>query len=410
MMKPLLFLLSLSLAPAFMCHAQEAGYPDFELVESTPIGTILDNPDIRNTHGVWLEMINAAAKTLDFEEFYVSNQQGEPLDDIIRAIREAAHRGVVVRFIVDSRMHKTYPEPIDSLAKFDNISVRVIDFGKLAGGIQHSKYFTVDGQEVFVGSQNFDWRALSQIHELGLRIKNKEAVKIYQDVFDLDWELAEKSDPAEIRTLLHPVHYPLPIRVVEGPGDTLMYSPTYSPRGLIPDSALWDETSILKLIDGATHDILLQFLTYSPLTYEHTVYTVLNDALFRAAHRGVRIKLIVSDWEKSPRQVTELKRLAEIPNIEVKFSAIPDLPSRYIAFARVEHCKYIVADSSRCWVGSSNAEKSYFYNTRNVGVLIRSRTMAGLLRRIFMKDWNGPYTELIGPEGEYKLREHGEPR
>ncbi len=38
-----------------------------ELVESTPVGTILDNADIRDAHEVWLEMIRGAQKSLDIE-------------------------------------------------------------------------------------------------------------------------------------------------------------------------------------------------------------------------------------------------------------------------------------------------------------------------------------------------------
>ena len=390
------------------CSAQVAGYSDFEIVESTPIQTMLDNPDIRNTREVWVEMIDAAQKSLDFEEFYISNQQGELLEDVLKAIFRAADRGVKIRFIVDGGMYKTYPEMVDSLGNQKNISVRIIDYRKLAGGIQHSKYFTVDGREVFMGSQNFDWRALNQIHELGVRIRNNKGVQIYQDLFDLDWRLAEKNDPNQISEMFHRTSYPAPIRVVEGSGDTLAYMPTCSQLVLTPDTLLWDEANIVRLIDGARQDLLLQFLTYSPLTHGKGYYTVLNDALIRAAKRGVGVKLIVSDWEKSARQVEQLKNLDAIPNIEVKFSSIPDLPERYISFARVEHCKYIVADSSSCWIGSSNAEKSYFYNTRNVGIVVLNTKVAGILRRVFLKDWNGPYTELIRQDGEYGPKEHGE--
>jgi phosphatidylserine/phosphatidylglycerophosphate/cardiolipin synthase-like enzyme len=315
---------------------------------------------------------------------------------------------VNVRFIVDAGMYKTYPETVDSLGKQKNISMRIIDYRKLAGGIQHAKYFIVDGEQVFIGSQNFDWRAMNQIHELGMRIWNKEAAKAYQDVFDLDWNLAATNDPSRITDLLHRKNYAMPIRVVEGPGDTLVYAPTCSPLVLDPDTTLWDETNIVRLIDGAKMEVLLQFLTYTPLTYGKGTYTVLNDALFRAARRGVRVRLIVSDWEKNPRQVEQLKQLSNEPNVEVKFSSIPDLPSRYISFARVEHCKYVVVDSSSCWLGTSNAEKSYFYNTRNVGVVVWNSRIAGFLKRIFAKDWNGPYTELVRSEGEYSTREHGE--
>ena len=407
-MKHIFVILAMLALPLATVYPQIAGYPDFEVVESTPTETTLDNPDIRNAREVWIEMIGRARQSLDFEEFYISNQAGEELEGVLKAVMQAAARGVKVRFVVDAGMYKTYPEMVDSLGKQDNISVRVIDYRKLAGGIQHSKYFTVDGDEVFIGSQNFDWRALNQIHELGVRISNKEAVQVYQDLFDLDWKLSETNDPADIPKFLHHVTYPMPIRVVEESGDTLTYVPTCSPKVLDPDTMLWDESNIVRLIDGARRQVLLQFLTYTPLTYGKGMYTVLNDALVRAARRNIKVKLIVSDWEKTPRQIEQLKLLAANRNIDVKFSDIPDLPSRYISFARVEHCKYVVVDSCSCWIGSSNAEKSYFYNTRNVGVVVSNAKVAGILERVFMKDWDGPYTEFVRQDGEYRPKAHGE--
>jgi len=387
---------------------EQAGYPDFEIVESAPVGTILANADIRNAHEVWLEMIGHAKKSIDAEEFYISNQTGEPLEDVMAGIIAAARRGVSVRMIVDARMYKTYPETADSLGRQKNITTRVIDFGRLAGGIQHSKYFIVDGEEIFFGSQNFDWRALKHIHELGIRLKSKEAIQMYRDIFDLDWKLSEKNDPSFIKEALMPKSYAVPIRLVEGPGDTLTFIPTASPKSLIPDTTLWDETNIVKLIDAANHEVMLQFLTYSPLSRGKSLYTVLNEALVRVAQRGVKVRLIVSDWEKNRAEVEQLKKLALTPNIEVKFSSIPDWSGGYISFARVEHCKYIVVDSSSCWLGTSNAEKSYFYNTRNVGVVVFNSKIAGILRRVFFKGWFGPYTELVKQDIEYKPREHGE--
>ena len=53
---------------------------NLELVESIPVEKTLNNPDIRNTLEVWLEMINSAQTTLDIEQFYISNEKGEPLD------------------------------------------------------------------------------------------------------------------------------------------------------------------------------------------------------------------------------------------------------------------------------------------------------------------------------------------
>jgi phosphatidylserine/phosphatidylglycerophosphate/cardiolipin synthase-like enzyme len=382
--------------------AQRGGYPDFELVESIPLETVLDNPDIRNTSEVWLEMITGATRTLDIEQFYLSSRAQEPLQEIIGAIRGAASRGVSVRIIADDRMHKTYPQPLDSLATLNNVSVRIINFGPITGGVQHAKYFIVDGELMFLGSQNFDWRALNHIHELGFRIRNREAVSIYQDVFDMDWELAAGKRPHVTR------QYRLPIRVAEAPGDTLLFSPTMSPRGFIPDSLLWDEAAIVSLIDAARTEISCQALTYSTSERGGGSYEVLDNALRRAARRGVHVCLTVSDWSLDPPAINALKSLARVENIHVKYTEIPAFSKGYISFARVEHCKYIVVDTSSAWLGSCNFEKGYFYSLRNLGVHILSRKIGLLLRTIFLKSWDGPYAHAVLPEGEYHARKHGE--
>jgi phosphatidylserine/phosphatidylglycerophosphate/cardiolipin synthase-like enzyme len=380
----------------------------FELVESIPIETNLDNPDIRNTHDVWLEVFNNAKSSLDIEQFYISNQKGEPLEDIIDAIVNAGARGVHIRIIVDSRMYKTYPETVDMLGKQKNTSVRIIDFGKLAGGIQHSKYFIADGEDIFVGSQNCDWRALKHIHELGVHFKHKEIAKIYQDIFDLDWKLAEKNDPTSITKLLELKSYQLPLPFKGNDGDKIIIIPTMSPKGLIIDSTLWDETQIVKLIDGAKNEVNCQFLTYSPIERNKSFYPVLDDAIRRAAARGVTVKMIVSDWSINHPIIDQLQNLARIPNIQMKFSAIPEWSGGYVSFARVEHCKYLVIDSSACWIGTSNWEKSYFYNCRNLGLIVKNNNIAKQVRFIFYKSWEGKYTKMIQPDIEYTPRKHGE--
>jgi phosphatidylserine/phosphatidylglycerophosphate/cardiolipin synthase-like enzyme len=385
-----------------------AGYPDFEIVESVPVETNLDNPEVRDAREVWLEMFRSARKSIDIEQFYISPQQGEPLDDVIEAVIAAGNRGVSVRVIVDTRMYKTYPGIPDSLSHLKNIAMRDVDFGKLAGGVQHAKYFIVDGEQIFLGSQNFDWRALKHIHELGVRIRHKDAVQIYQDIFELDWKIAATNDPSMAANLLVPKRYATPAWVIGSKGDTLKFSPTMSPKSLIFDSTLWDEQKIVELIDRATGDVWCQFLSYSLIGRDKSRYPVLDDALRRAAARGVTVKMIVSDWEKSAAAEKNVKELAGVRNIEVKFSAIPQWSGGYIPYARVEHCKFLVVDSSLCWVGTSNWEKSYFYNTRNVGVVVENNTIAGVLRKIFLKSWTGHYTELINPSTEYKQREHGE--
>jgi len=401
-----LLLAFLLLAP--MIYGPAAPAPDIEIVESIPVGTVLDNPDIRNTSDVWLEMIGRARKTLDVEQYYISDERGKMLEPVLSAIDSAAARGVTVRILVDARMYKTYAASVDRLAERPNIEMRRIDFGPIAGGIQHAKYFIVDGREVFVGSQNFDWRALEHIHELGLRINNGQVAAAYGDVFNLDWRLASLK-PEEIKTFSLPRKtYGTSIRVAGASGDVTVLFPTFSPLNWIPDPSLWDERAVVALMDGAQRSLTLQFLSYSPLGRQGDRYAAIDDAIRRAAKRGVKVRMIVSDWEKGSPAVSALKELAAIPNVEVAFTSIPEWAGGYLSFARVEHCKYMVADGEKFWLGTSNCERSYYYGSRNLGIVCASRQLAGKLAEIFLKSWNSPYRELITQNGEYAPREHGE--
>jgi phosphatidylserine/phosphatidylglycerophosphate/cardiolipin synthase-like enzyme len=384
----ILFLLAVSRS-----FTQSSG--DIELVESIPVETALDNPDIRNTQEVWLEMINSAKSTLDIEQFYVTNKKGEPLDDVLNAIITAAQRGVKVRIIVDSKMFRTYPDDVTWLeAQSPNIVKHVIDFGRLGGGIQHAKYFVVDTAEVFLGSQNFDWRALKHIHELGVRVRQSEIAVHYKSLFECDWDFCEQNDGSDWRgdeTF---------VPAIDIGGITVL--PCESPMKLC---ARWDLRIILDIINNAKSEVDLQFLTYKPETKEG-YWGELDDALKQAAGRGVKIKLIVSDWSIGKGTIESLQKLSDVTNIEVKYSAIPQWSAGYIPFARVEHLKYVTADEA-CWIGSANAEKSYFYNTRNVGVEVISKQFQDRVMEIFYKDWNGPYTHQIISAETYMPREHG---
>ncbi|MGE5314817.1 MAG: phospholipase D-like domain-containing protein, partial [Acidobacteriota bacterium] len=315
---------------------------EIELVESTPVGTMLDNPDIRNADRVWVEMIDRARVSLEIEQFYISVKKGEPMDGVIDAVLRAAKRGVKVRVIVDAKMYKTYPETADMLGAKKNCELRLIDYSKIAGGIQHAKYFIVDKKEVFFGSQNFDWRALKHIHELGFRIRQKDAALFYGSIFEADWKLA--SGAAKESLVWNRSLFARPERIIRNKKDTVTFYPTCSPIGVIPDSAHWDEPNIIRLMDQAKEEVVMQFLSYSPEARKKGEHFALSDAIRRAAERGVAVKIIVSDWQKDTRAEKDLKELSSLSNVELKYSAIPDWEGGYVSFGRVEHCKYIVAD------------------------------------------------------------------
>lgn len=389
------------LSTVFICSVLDSQENNIELVESIPVETTLDNPDIRNTQEVWLEMINSAQTTLDIEQFYISNEKGETLDTVLNAIVAAAKRGVIVRIIVDGEMYRTYPDEVTWMEQQSpNITKHVIDFKALAGGIQHAKFFIVDGKEVFFGSQNFDWRALKHIHELGVRISgDNDLIRIYSDIFNEDWKYSEINDGKS---------WNLPIYTISGPdfmiyksiyGDSIHVKPTISPKDFYHINGEKDLDEILFMINYASTEITLQFLSYNPVTKEG-YWDEVDAELISASKRGVKVKLLVSDWNLGKTAVEHFKELIQYPNFEVRYTEIPDHSSGFIPYARVEHCKFITADSV-AWIGTSNMSYDYFYESRNVGLVIESGKFTERVRDIFYKSWNSEYAHPIESTGEY---------
>jgi len=408
---------AVALAAAFASRAAATdpapAPPPVQLVETRPIESVLGNPALPTALDTWLALIRGARKSLDLEEFYLSTWPGEPMEPVLAELGAAARRGVTIRLLLDARMHRTYPQPADSLARLPGFAVRTVDFGRIAGGVQHAKFFLVDGGIVFLGSQNFDWRALEHIHELGVCVRDARVAADFQRVFDLDWEGGTPTGVAPDTTRTYAaaqVAHPrgtLPYRIVQAPGDTVQLWPGWSPQRFIPDTTLWDRDLIVRMLDGARHEIVAQVLTYSPAE-RRLRDEALDAALRRAAARGVRVRLVISDWEKGSSGLKELQALARVPGIEVKLSTVPEWSGGYIPFARVEHCKYAVVDTLWSWVGTSNWEPGYFHGTRNVSVTMRNRPLAAQARAIFEASWRAPGAAVLDPDGTYPATPHGE--
>jgi phosphatidylserine/phosphatidylglycerophosphate/cardiolipin synthase-like enzyme len=355
-------------------------------VETAPVETTLDHPEIRDAWEVWPEMIGRAAARIDLAEFYASEEAPSRLTPVIAALEEAVKRGVRVRFLADAGFYTTYPEVLDRLAA-RGVQLRRFEVKKVMGGVLHAKYFVVDGREAFLGSQNFDWRALQHIQELGVRFRQPDAVRALEDVFELDWALAAGA-PAPRPSGA----YDFPQHTQDGAEVTLLASP----KGFLPDEKLWDLPGLVELIDSARRSVRVQLLTYRG----GEELPELQDALVRAARRGVSVQLLLSDWELRPRTLEPLRELD--PGIAVRILTIPPASAGFIPFARVAHAKYCVVDGARGWVGTSNWERDYFYKSRNVGLLIDGGGLPGQLEAFFAGNWSSRYAAPFDRAKEYR--------
>ena len=410
---PLAALVPAALAAALAACAARGAPPPVELVETRPVDTALGNPELPSATGTWIKLVEDATKSLDIEQFYLSTWPHEPMDDVLAALGAAARRGVRVRLVLDAGMYRTYPRTADSLARVPGWEVRLVDYRRIAGGIQHAKFFIVDGETVFLGSQNFDWRALKHIHELGVKVRDPRVAAEYERVFALDWDMAtplgQAPDTTRVARAEQVARTPggPPFRIVQAPGDTVVLWPSWSPRRFIPDTTLWDRDMIVKRLDGARREIVLQVLTYS-LGGRRERDDALDAALRRAAGRGVKVRLIVSDWEKGGSGMKDLQALARVPGVEIKLSTVPEWDGGYIPFARVEHCKYVVVDTLWTWVGTSNWSPDYFHASRNLAATMLNRPLARQARAVFEASWTAPGAAVLDPDSTYAPKVHGE--
>jgi phosphatidylserine/phosphatidylglycerophosphate/cardiolipin synthase-like enzyme len=403
-------LLASILAAAAACHeARGPSQPPprpaagasvaIQLVESPPAETTLDHPDVPNAADVWVAMIDGAHRTLDFAELYASEADqkdhvASKLAPVLAAVERAVARGVRVRFLADSVFAPKYPETLERL-RHVGAAVRILDFSTRGGGILHAKYFVVDGVESFVGSQNFDWRALDHIQEMGVHVSSPLVAGPLLDIFETDWALASGGGgDGAARVHLRPAP-PAGAEALALTGERLTL--VASPKGYLPEEASWDLPRLVAMLDGAARAVDVQVLTYKTTSRDGSPFPTLDDALRRAAARGVRVRLLVSDWSSKPGSDARkaLDALASVPNVEVRVITIPAWSGGEIPFARVAHAKYMVVDGASAWVGTSNWEGDYFTRSRNVGVIASGGALPARLDRIFEDGWGGAYARPL---------------
>lgn len=378
--------------------------PGFELVHTVPLDTDLASADLRQPGPVWIELFDGAKSTIDIGQFYAADHPGSVLERVIERLEAAGKRGVKIRFLLEEKgIRLSEASTLERLRAIPNLTLRVLPYGQLSGGIIHAKYMVVDGRQAFVGSQNFDWRSLEHIHETGLRITDATVVGQVQAIFDQDWQ-AQAALTA---------HSAVPLPMAGQPparsGNYLVASPQrYNPPG-VGDSQL----ELPRLLSEAKHEVRVQLLDYAPLSYgpdkTRPYYAVIDNAVRAAAARGVSIKLMVSNWNTDALELPYLKSLAVLPNVQIKIVTLPQAKQGFIPYARVIHSKTLEIDGQVAWVGTSNWLGGYLDNSRNLEVIMRSEAMAKRIGQLHEQLWDGPYAKALDVTATYPEPHPGQP-
>ncbi|HEX7814598.1 phospholipase D-like domain-containing protein [Dyella sp.] len=404
-------LLGIGLCATSLSIARQAPGPtDFQIVESVPEATSFGQPGVPRTGDVWLNMIGHAAHSIDIAAFYIADKPGSALSLVINALVARAKAGVHLRILVDQGFLKDNAETVARLREVNGVQVRELPMAKLMGGVLHAKYMVVDGHSVFVGSQNWDWRALEQIHEIGARINDERTARTFDAAFELDWNAAGKPDQGLIaKSLVRPLDFPPvtaadPAIIHDQDGSSLTLYPAFSPPGLTPHALTAEEPALVQMIQGSQHTLRVQVMTLSAIRHfgPKGWWSSVDTAMRDAAARGVKVRIILADWALQDDMQAYLKSLAVLPNVAVKFTQLPPSPQGFIPYARVEHAKYAVADDRTVYIGTGNWEWSYFNTTVDASVFVTGTGPAQTLASIFDHDWDGPYAQSLDPAVHYQ--------
>lgn len=373
------------------------GRPPVRVVVTIPEEVSFDLADLPQAQTEWIRMIRETKRSLDIAQFYVFNEPGKALEPVLAELESAGKRGVAIRFLVSATFLANDTAGLERLRAMPNLELRVLDMAAINDGALHAKYWIVDGETIYVGSQNMDWRSLSQVMETGLEIGEPLLARKLKQIFDADWSAAANEaapSVAELGSDSTPA--------IAGDLELVASPPAWNPPGVRAA-----ETALVELLRSARRSIRIQVLSYGTVSERSRYWPVLDQALRTAAVRGVKVQLLVSHWNTSSPQIDHLKSLSLVPNIEVRVVTLPEHSSGFIPFARVIHSKVLVVDSDVLWVGTSNWSSSYFEKQRNIEIIARRPSLAETGARIHDALWRSPYAAPIDVNKEYPRPRRG---
>ncbi|KAJ6656940.1 hypothetical protein lerEdw1_002941 [Lerista edwardsae] len=393
------------------------------LVESIP--DILDYgpeaPQHPSTYQGWMDLLAEANSSVEIAAFYFtlrdsdihredpSSQQGKA---VFESLLGLPSRGVKLSIAVNSpQMSESDTE---ELAR-QGADVWKVDMKRLTGGIVHTKLLVVDGKHLYVGSANMDWRALTQVKELGAVLHNcsclaRDLLRIFATYRILGHEGASipavwPSNLAAESSLAHPLKLQL-----DGTSAEVYISS--SPPALSTQGRTADLAAIISTIEDAQDFVYISVMDYEPrceFCSPKSYWPVIDDALRTAAcTEKVMVRLLISCWQHSSRAMfvflESLHTLSRRPlscPIEVKLFAFPGNEDvAPIPYTHVNHNKYMVTDRL-AYIGTSNWSEDYFTRTAGVGLIVnQSEAAAGdsgptlrkQLEAVFHRDWDSAYT------------------
>lgn len=358
-----------------------------ELIQTKPLGTNL-GASLKETATAWVELIDSAQSQIFVSQFYVAIFEDDgktihpAMQSVLNALERAVKRHVQIYMLVDKKFYKNYPQSYEHFKALSGVHWADFDLSQKTGGINHSKYWIVDGRIAYVGSANLDWRSLTHIHEMGLIVDNTEAVADLCQVFEYDWLMMTQT-----KIQCDPVL-----------NDFVFSSSTYftaSPKSLLPKHVDFTLPELRHIIRNTQSTLQLALHSFKSKGYDGSEWMKLHQDIQKASRRGVKIEILLGSWMFKKGIPQELIDLSKSQNITIRVLDVPLYHNKNIPFARVLHSKMMVVDGKKLWLSTANWAKDYFYDSRNVDVITEVNDVVRDAQNTFQILWSSPYTKHI---------------
>jgi len=158
----------------------------------------LTAPYLKNTREELIRLIQAATTTIDIEQLLFNDTE------VLKAVGEAAKRGVQVRMILDPAEHlygfdwkggpnnKAIGLAQSLMEKFPQVSMQVRHYRINPGQEMHCKLIVIDNTIVGLGSTNFTSGAFQSNYETFVFFDSPSLASAYTEFFNKDWATRSK--------------------------------------------------------------------------------------------------------------------------------------------------------------------------------------------------------------------------
>lgn len=282
------------------------------------------------------DAISSARKSVWLEIYLLSDR------NVIRALEEAANRGVDVRVMLE-------PHPVGG----GTSPSRTIDQLKAAGvkaqttnpdfSLTHEKGMIIDGSTAFIMTSNFSRAALGG-YSGSSYLSNRE-----YDIID--------TNPTDVQAVIAIFNADWNRTTAQFNDSNLVISPVNS------------RNDFMTLINSAHSTLLIEAEEMNDSGIEQSIAS--------AAQRGVRVEVILP----APHGSSSDSNSQGIDTIKQGGVAVREDSHLYM------HAKIIVVDGKKAFVGSENISTQSLDQNRELGILVSDTGVLHTLQQTFQFDW-----------------------